>query len=117
MPRPLLVELSKTLLEGTVEGKTKWSGTAVKDAFRVSLPSKEIQIRKGEDWEVDTREGAVFYEIAVLNEKNELLDSLLAYGGDNFQLLGSLYDEARANALNVDAQLKDLIDEVKQGQQ
>ncbi len=116
MPRPKLLELTKTLLEQTRAGKLKWDVTAVPDAFRLSLPSMAAQITKSATWNSSSGEDEITYRISVLDEQGAEIDSSDWFSGEDSQILGQLYDEARAGALNIDDRLAGLIDALKGGQ-
>jgi hypothetical protein len=110
MPRQLLRELVASLITETAAGRVKWDTTSVANAFRLNLGSKTIQIRQDTEW--DGRDDDEYREVTVMAE-DEILDSIKAFSGEDYVLLGQLYDEARASALNVDSQLSDLLKELK----
>ena len=113
MPRQLLRDLIDSLLTETAGGTLEWDTTSVANAFRLRLGSKTIQLKHDEEWDARSGEPDEYNEIRVLNEKDEIVDSLKSFSGDDYVLLGQLYDEARASALNIDSQLTDLIKELK----
>lgn len=105
MPTEKDQALVQFLIGSTDKGTIKWEATASDAQYVTGFKGKyDVTIARDRD-----RDGDTYYRLTVTNvENNREILSMTGYGGGH---LGTLFDIAQRQALNVDAAIDEIMDE------
>jgi hypothetical protein len=100
-----MTEMAKTLLRQTEEGILEWEETADEKQFQ--LPRKDYALISGLD-----RQGESF--LRIINNNGKVVETFKPEGYATLtELVHSLYEAARRNALKVDDTVDRIMDDLK----
>ena len=109
-----IYRLIDKLLEKTKDGTLRWEFTGTPDTFQVALPYSSIRVLKKKSSEnlieLYNEEGILIEQFPpIIN--NELFD----YRPDTHQILASLFEMARRQALHVDQEIDKILNTLENG--
>ncbi len=104
---PKLRELLQTLTRATFEGRANWNKGSRDDTFVWSGSNASVILLTKDN------DGAAPYIVRLADAEGRIIESVATMpGGDDTRIAGELYAAARADALDINATIEGLLDDL-----